>query len=271
MQFEQNVTECLCSGGAGAIAQSACESYCDGFGVPSDKSFLSTERATNDKCVCDGTSLSGNGNTGNNTGNSNTGTGSTGDGSTGDGSTGDGSTGSGSTGSGSTGGNSGGDANVTLDPQGYPKVPADALGVGKGTMHVSITESSLQKLGNGTYIAPYSPNASSANTVSFFDPGFIFTKEPVMQLQINMPSNKMSGTWMCKSITDMLVRYGNPPSGANQLSVTACSMDYVYEASNNSYTGKLTAELGDVYTTDAMPVPTQTAKLKAGFAFPGKE
>jgi hypothetical protein len=259
MDFDK-VTECLCEGSAGAIAQTACASYCDAFDVPADKSFLSSERLANDKCVCDGTSLPGG-----NTGDANTG-GSTGDANTG-GSTGDANTG-GSTGDANTGGN----GDVTLDPQGYPEVPDDALGTGEmGTIHVSITQSTLQKLSNGTYVAPYSPNGSSGSSVSFLDPGFVFGKDPVLQVQINLPSNKMSGTWECKTLTDMLLRYGNPPSGANQLVVTSCSIDYVYEASNDSYTGKITADVADAYTQDPVPVPTEMAKLKAGFAFPGKE
>lgn len=49
------VIECLCSGNGAGLAQDDCSAYCDTFGIGPDRSFLSTEVVTNDKCVCDGT------------------------------------------------------------------------------------------------------------------------------------------------------------------------------------------------------------------------
>jgi hypothetical protein len=53
--FGGGVVECQCSGTGGGIAQDACAAYCADFGVAPETSYLSSEFATNDKCVCDGT------------------------------------------------------------------------------------------------------------------------------------------------------------------------------------------------------------------------
>lgn len=54
--FKNGLVECLCSGTAGEVTQSACTSYCAAFEVSADKSFVTIEQsAKNDKCVCDGT------------------------------------------------------------------------------------------------------------------------------------------------------------------------------------------------------------------------
>ena len=55
-QFDNgDLVECTCSGTGAGIEQDDCSSYCDQFGVGPDKSYLSTENADDDKCVCDGT------------------------------------------------------------------------------------------------------------------------------------------------------------------------------------------------------------------------
>ncbi|MCW5831936.1 MAG: hypothetical protein KIS78_05730 [Labilithrix sp.] len=56
MDFENGVVECPCTGSGSGITKAACEGYCAEHGVGADKSFLSSENGTNDKCVCDGIS-----------------------------------------------------------------------------------------------------------------------------------------------------------------------------------------------------------------------
>jgi|GEM_PF-7082065 len=53
--FGGGVIECQCGGSGAGITKSACETYCAAYKVPPAKSFVTTEKATNDKCVCDGT------------------------------------------------------------------------------------------------------------------------------------------------------------------------------------------------------------------------
>lgn len=54
--FKNGLVECLCSGTAGEVTESACKSYCATFDVSADKAFVTIEQsAKNDKCVCDGT------------------------------------------------------------------------------------------------------------------------------------------------------------------------------------------------------------------------
>lgn len=54
--FKNGLVECLCSGTAGEVTESACKSYCATFDVSADKSFVTIEKSPkNDKCVCDGT------------------------------------------------------------------------------------------------------------------------------------------------------------------------------------------------------------------------
>ena len=154
-------------------------------------------------------------------------------------------------------------ADVTLDGNGYPVLPDDALTApNMGTIHVSITESNAVNLPNGTYIVPYNPNGSSGGTVSFLDPGFVFGGKG-MQVQLNVKLSKDGGTYSCEEITDILVRYGEPPSGANQSLGRTCTIEYTYDASNNSFAGSLTSDMESAWGTDEKP--TETAKLKARF------
>lgn len=53
--FGGGVVECVCEGTGGNVAKAACEAYCAPLGVPAAKSFVSENKAPNDKCVCDGT------------------------------------------------------------------------------------------------------------------------------------------------------------------------------------------------------------------------
>lgn len=53
--FGGGVVECVCEGSGGSVAKPACEAYCAPLGVPAAKSFVSENKAPNDKCVCDGT------------------------------------------------------------------------------------------------------------------------------------------------------------------------------------------------------------------------
>jgi hypothetical protein len=53
--FGNGLVECLCEGGAGAVAKADCEAYCDGFGVSPEKSYLGMDVVADDKCACDGT------------------------------------------------------------------------------------------------------------------------------------------------------------------------------------------------------------------------
>jgi len=53
--FGGGVVECVCEGTGGTVAKTACEAYCAPLGVPAAKSFVSENKAPNDKCVCDGT------------------------------------------------------------------------------------------------------------------------------------------------------------------------------------------------------------------------
>ena len=53
--FGGGVVECVCEGSGGSVAKPACEAYCAPLGVPAGKSFVSENKAPNDKCVCDGT------------------------------------------------------------------------------------------------------------------------------------------------------------------------------------------------------------------------
>jgi hypothetical protein len=54
--FGNGLVECLCSGGAGAVAKADCESYCAAFGVAPADSLLGMDVVESDKCACDGTS-----------------------------------------------------------------------------------------------------------------------------------------------------------------------------------------------------------------------
>ena len=82
-------------------------------------------------------------------------------------------------------------------------------------------------------------------------------------MSINRPLDKADGAFDCEQSTDVLVRYGMPPSTANLLLSSTCSVTYTYDAENNRYTGEITASLAE------QADPNATAQLKARFACVG--
>jgi len=241
MNFGGGVIECVCAGAGQGLAQTECASYCAGFKVDAKAAYLSQNTAPNDKCVCDGTQATGTngGNTGGSSGASTGGT--------------------------STSGSTGGDtADIKLDANGFPILPSSPLPDSTGLIAVSVTGSSSAHLTNGVYQAPHSKNASSQSSVTFIPAGLAITSMPSLQVQMKVPRMQQSGTFTCNGVTDVLVRYGMPPSGNQQLLTLDCSMDYTYEASTKTYAGTLTASMADGLTE---PNEAMKADLKARFSF----
>ena len=54
VDFGGGVIECQCSGEGDGLQADDCASYCADFGVAPDRSYITSEFAPNDKCVCDG-------------------------------------------------------------------------------------------------------------------------------------------------------------------------------------------------------------------------
>jgi hypothetical protein len=100
-----------------------------------------------------------------------------------------------------------GAAGEGLDAQGFPVLPAAA----KDVIIVSVSNSNSSLLPQGLYQAPFSANASSANTLSYLDTGFIFTMMPSLQAQFNVSRAIKGGTLSCKTVTDFLLRYASLP------------------------------------------------------------
>jgi len=238
MNFGGGVIECVCSGAGKAIAQADCGAYCADFDVAADKSYLSMQTVQGDKCVCDGTQPGGGTSGGDN-----------------------GSTTGGTTGGGTTGGDSSG---AMLDANGFPSLPDPALPNTTGVIVASVTNSKSTHLANGIYTSPHSKSASTASGVSFIPGGLAIVNMPSMQLNLTWSPMQMSGTFKCDGATDIILRYGMPPSGNQQLLTLSCSMDFTYDAGSKTYAGTITAQMGDGLTE---PSAAMTADVKARFSF----
>jgi hypothetical protein len=168
----------------------------------------------------------------------------------------------GDAGSSKTDASTGSDAGVELDQDGIPILPAGKTNV----IFLSVSESRSNVLGDGTYQAPFSPNASSPSTLTYLDNSYIFTMQPSLQVQMNLQRMMKDGSFECKSGSEVLVRYGKPPSGSNQLYAKSCSVKYQYDAAKTEYTGTIEAEMGDGLTSAS---DEAAAKISARFTVIG--
>jgi hypothetical protein len=223
------VVECVCTGSAAGIAKKACEAYCSAFEVRAEFSYLSMNTSANDKCVCDGTQEP----------------------------VGDGDA--------DAGGDGPDEVKVELDANGFPVVPDDALTApNTGIILLSVTDSASAFLGNGTYVAPNNFTNSSISGAAFQLGPPAPTDSVSLQVNLNVQFEKQSGTFACDAVTDLLVRYGMPPSGTNQLLSVTCAGEYTYDAETNTFTGNVTATMADGLSE---PSQTATATIKATFAY----
>jgi hypothetical protein len=145
---------------------------------------------------------------------------------------------------GDNGGDGDGDGAGKVDAQGFPVLPDGA----KDMILVSVTNTSSTLMPVGFYQAPYNANSSSKTTLSYFDPGFVFSKDPALQVQFRVPREMKEGSFSCESLTDFLVRYGNPPSGNNQSVSNECTVSWTYDAATMVYSGTVEAAMGEYKT-----------------------
>jgi hypothetical protein len=151
---------------------------------------------------------------------------------------------------------------AALDEDGFPILPVGM----SNAIFLSVTNSSSQTLPDGLYQAPFSPNASSGSTLSYLDTSFIFTMKPSLQVQMNLKRMMQDGSFECVVGSELLVRFGEPPSGSNQLLTKSCSVTYRYDASKTEYTGTFEAVMGDGLTNASEEA---TADVSARFAVIG--
>jgi hypothetical protein len=131
-----------------------------------------------------------------------------------------------------------------VDEQGFPILPSGMNNI----LFLTISNSSSKVLADGQYQAPFSPNASSGSTLTYLDNSYIFTMQPSLQVQMNLKRTMQDGSFECETGTTVLLRYGKPPSGSNQLLTKSCTVKYTYDAGKNQYTGTIDAKLGDGLT-----------------------
>jgi hypothetical protein len=155
-----------------------------------------------------------------------------------------------------------GDGDGELDAEGFPVLPDGAENV----IVVSVTNTSSTLMPVGFYQAPYNSNSSSGTTLSYFDPGFVFTNEPALQVQFRVPRDMNAGSFECETLTDFLVRYGNPPAGDNQSVSNTCSVTWTYDAATMVYSGTVEAAMGEYKT---IPGEETTFDLTARFVVTG--
>lgn len=230
MDFGGGVIECVCGGSGSGIAQTDCSAYCADFDVAADRSYLSMQSIANDKCVCDGTQPSG-GNNGSNGGDTNGGSNAT---------------------------------DVTVDADGFPSLPTTMLPDATGAISLSVTNSNSAHLVNGVYSAPNSPTATGPQSAVFVPGGLAITNMPSLQVSMNLEWMQADTSFECDGITDIIVRYGMPPSGNQQLLALSCQIDYSYDAASKTYTGTFSASMGDGASE---PSESMKADLKARFTF----
>jgi hypothetical protein len=152
---------------------------------------------------------------------------------------------------------------VELDQDGFPILPSGKTNV----IFLSISNSSSETLADGLYQAPFSPNGSSGTTLSYLDSSYIFTMMPSLQVQMRLTRAMTDGSFECESgSADLLVRYGKPPSGNNQLLTNSCTVTYHHDVGKNEYTGTIEAVLGDGLTSASEEA---TAEASARFAVIG--
>lgn len=253
-----DVNECVCSG-AGALAQAACSSFCTDFGVSAEHALLGMDATANDKCVCDGTSAGDDGQADG-----------AGDALDGDSEQPDAPDDDATDGvDDGTDGSDEGASDGELDAQGYPALP-DALFAAESTggIVVNVTQSSSAYLPDGLYVTPHSAGGSSGASVGFVKTGFDFATAPSLQAQINITRMKQGGSISCELASALLLRYGMPPTGNNQLLARECAVEFDYQADQNRYTGKLTATMGDGLLE---PSDSATATVKGRFTFTESE
>lgn len=123
----------------------------------------------------------------------------------------------------------------------FPVLPVD----GKNMIIINVTGGKATRLADGTYQAPYQKGASQGSSVSFLDSSYIFTMMPSLQVQITMKREKKDGSFTCERLTQVIVRYGKPPSGNNQLVARSCNVEYTYDAATLTYTGTIKAKISD--------------------------
>lgn len=152
----------------------------------------------------------------------------------------------------------GGDAGDEPSAGELPVLPADA----KDLIIINVTGSTSTILPNGVYQAPYQKNASQGSSVSFLDSNWIFSNMPGLQVQMTIKREMMDGTFTCESATSVLVRYGKPPSGSNQLVANSCDVAFTYDAATRTYRGTIEAEIsGGLTEAGAAAEATLTARF----------
>jgi hypothetical protein len=152
----------------------------------------------------------------------------------------------------------GGNNDTQLDGDGFP-----LLGAVSNVIVVSVSNSNSSVLQNGVYTTPFSKNTSSGSTLSFLYAGLALLNETTLQVQLNLKREMKDGTLTCESPSTLLLRYGKPPSGSNQLLTQSCTVNYTYDATAKTYAGKLEASAGEGLTSPSM---TATAQIRARFS-----
>ncbi|MCA9581096.1 MAG: hypothetical protein KC416_04835 [Myxococcales bacterium] len=155
----------------------------------------------------------------------------------------------------------GGDAGGGGGLAGFPDLPPDATAGDKtGFIALRVSESTSDHLANGDYGAPHTANGSSKGTAAFLD-GIT----GALQVNINTGwGDKKDVDYTCDGVSDILVRYGSPPSGFNQILTEECALKATYNAQDGTYEGTFEGTFGDGLT---MPSKDKTLAAKARFIF----
>jgi hypothetical protein len=144
------------------------------------------------------------------------------------------------------------------------ELPQDALSSdSQGAIVIRVSNSTSTVLANGVYAAPYSANSSTQSSIDFL-PGGLALLMPSLQVQMSIPREQQDDTMSCMDATDLLIRYGAPPTGASQLLADSCDVQYSYDDSDGSYTGTFEGHFGDGLTE---PDPALGADIEGMFTF----
>ncbi len=156
-----------------------------------------------------------------------------------------------------------------LDADGFPDLPTMLAADTQGVIIVSVTNSTSAHLAPGIYESPFNVNATSGSSVTFLPGGLAIVNMPSLQVQLQLQREQVDGAFDCENGGELIVRYGQPPTGNQQLLPLNCSVEYSYDAEKDSYSGSLTASMGDGLTFP--PSETMKADLKARFTFVDKK
>jgi hypothetical protein len=175
----------------------------------------------------------------------------------------------GSTDAGSATKDDAGSGGAMLDADGFPSLPAMLTADTQGVIIVSVTNSTSAHLAPGIYESPFNVNATSGSSVTFLPAGLAVASGTSLQVQLQLRREQVDGAFECENGGELIVRYGAPPTGNTQLLPLSCSVEYSYDAAKDSYSGTLTASMGDGLTFP--PSQTMKADLKARFTFVDKK